>query len=70
MKLVTLTRDMRPYSAGADVLLSPADADRLIADGAAANPRDRFGNPLPGRSPAQRYLNKRTTTAAPAGGLS
>ena len=45
MKLVTLTRDLRPHSAGADLLLPPDVADRLIAEGGAENPRDRFGNP-------------------------
>jgi hypothetical protein len=43
-KLVRITRDMRPWQSGQDALL-PADvADRLIAEGAAENPRDRFGN--------------------------
>lgn len=44
--LVELTKDMRPMKAG-DSRLVPADmARRLIAEGAAKNPRDRHGKPL------------------------
>ncbi len=44
--LVTLTRDMRPNRAGDSLLLPPDVAERLMAEGAAGNPRDRFGNPI------------------------
>ena len=46
MKLVRIIRDMKPWHAGDDKLLADELADMLIANGAADNPRDRFGNPL------------------------
>lgn len=54
MKLVRLTRDMRPRCAGSDVLLPDEAADRLLACGEADNPRDRFGAPLTEPVPADR----------------
>ena len=64
MILVELTRDMIPQRAGASILLPPEVARRLIAEGAAKNPRDRFGGPLPAdpapAPPAKRaYVTKR-----------
>ena len=58
-KLVTFTRDMKPYNAGADMLLPAAEADRLVAEGSAKNPRDRFGNPLTPKAEPRRYNHKR-----------
>ena len=46
MILVEFTRDMRPTRAGDSRLLPDDIARRLIAEGHAKNPRDRFGKPL------------------------
>ena len=46
MKLVRLTKDLKPWHAGDDKLLDDELADRLLASGEAENPRDRFGKPL------------------------
>jgi hypothetical protein len=53
MKLVRLTREMRPWCAGQDALLPADTADRLLAEGAADNPRDRFGKPFGPAAPAE-----------------
>ena len=60
MKLVTLTREMRPWCAGQDALLPADTADRLLAEGAATNPRDRFGKPLPPPPPEEPKRKYRT----------
>jgi hypothetical protein len=39
MKIVTFTRDMRPYQAGHDAYLPDDVADRLVAAGDVENPR-------------------------------
>lgn len=39
MQIVKLTRDMRPWQKGQDVVLPPAIAEKLIANGEAENPR-------------------------------
>ena len=46
MKLVRLTRDLKPWHAGDEKLLDDDLADRLLDEGAADNPRDRFGKPI------------------------
>jgi hypothetical protein len=38
-KIVTLTRDMRPWSKGQDAVLPKAMAEKLVADGDADNLR-------------------------------
>ncbi len=39
MKIVTFTRDMRPYQAGHEAYLPDDVADRLVAAGDATDPR-------------------------------
>jgi hypothetical protein len=39
MRVVTITRDMKPYRAGQDAVLPDEVAAKLIASGAASNPR-------------------------------
>ena len=58
MILVDLTRDMRPQRAGESMLLPAETARRLIAEGAATNPRDRFGKPLPAAAELPDFVAK------------
>ncbi len=60
MILVELTRDMKPGRAGESLLLPPDLARQLIADGAAKNPRDRFGNPLPATADLPSFVTRQT----------
>ena len=39
MRIVTFTRDMRPWQSGADAVLPDELAAKLVADGDAKNPR-------------------------------
>lgn len=62
MKLVTLTRDMRPYGANADILVPDGVAQTLVASGDARDPRE-YPPRTPAKTPAQpaaaRYKTKR-----------
>ena len=51
MRIVTLTRNMRPWSSGQDAVLPDELAEKLIADGDAKNPRPF---PPPDVAPAQK----------------
>jgi hypothetical protein len=57
MKQVTLTRDMRPWHAGATPIVPDDLADRLVAAGDARDPRP-FPPPPEGPALAQGYLTK------------
>jgi len=39
MRIVTITRDLRPWQARQDAVLPDALAERLVKEGAAENPR-------------------------------
>lgn len=61
MKLVTMTRDMRPWQRGNDVLLPDAAAAQLVAEGASENPRDfpsRVVEPRKAPAPAKTFKTK------------
>lgn len=63
MKLVTMTRDMRPFQANHDALLPDDVADRLIAAGDARLPAGQTQAPVQPQKPVERrrgqnYLTK------------
>ena len=62
MKLVTLTRDMRPYGANADILVPDSVAQILVASGDARDPREyppRKPAKTPTQPPVAGYKTKR-----------
>jgi hypothetical protein len=52
MRLVTMTRDMRPWQRGQDVALPNEAAAQLLNEGAANNPRNLDGTPIERTTPA------------------
>jgi hypothetical protein len=57
MMLVTMTRDMRPWQAGHDVLLPKAVAEKAIAEGAAVPAATAPAQTAEDKPPA-RYLTR------------
>jgi len=59
VKIVTITRDMRPYRAGTDYPFPDDVADKLVADGDAKNPRPfPSARRPPNKRPKGTYLTK------------
>lgn len=63
MKLVKMTRDMRPFQKDHDALLPDTVAERLVKEGSATNQRDYPATPAEGSKPktpppAKRYKTK------------
>ncbi len=64
MKIVTLTRDMRPWRAGDRPVIPDAVAERLVANGDATDPRPFPPEDVAGpqiRPPKGRYLTRKAS---------
>ena len=69
MRIVTMTKDMRPWQAGHDVALPDDIAERLMASGDAILSPRHAGSGLqpddPPRKPQNRYLTRSAKSVQP-----